>query len=55
MVKTVEEGLVWLVTLEYAIAAGFFISKHNYAQATILAGYVLANIGLLWSFKQLNG
>ena len=41
--------LIWLVTAEYLVAAGLLVNQQQFAQATMLYGYAIANIGLLWS------
>ena len=43
--------LLWAVTLAYAGQAGIAAYGKNYAGAVILIGYVIANIGLIVSFR----
>lgn len=39
------------VTAIYAGQAGVYAFQQNWAQAGILAGYVIANACLIWSFN----
>jgi hypothetical protein len=44
-------ALLWLVTALYAVQGAVFIWQDKPAAATILAGYVIANLGLIWATK----
>lgn len=41
--------LLWLVTALYAGQALVWTWNGQYAQALIVGGYALANLGLIWS------
>lgn len=43
--------LLWIVTILYSAQAGLLVRAGHYAGATILGGYVVANLGLIWSLK----
>jgi hypothetical protein len=43
-----QNWLLIAVTLAYSIQAALYARKHP-AQALMLAGYAIANVGLLWS------
>ncbi|MGE0256951.1 MAG: hypothetical protein AB7N54_20115 [Alphaproteobacteria bacterium] len=43
--------LVWLVSAEYAAAAVGAWTAGKEPQAVMLAGYVVANLGLIWSLR----
>lgn len=38
-----------VVTALYAVQAVVFAAQHKFDLATVIAGYVAANLGLLWS------
>jgi hypothetical protein len=49
--EKIGDYLIGIVTAEYAAAALAYIMTKQYAQATILIGYVVANTGLLWTLQ----
>jgi hypothetical protein len=44
---------LWTVTALYGVQAGVALNAGNPASALIMAGYVLANLGLIWSMRVL--
>lgn len=44
-------ALLWIVTALYAGQAGVSLWQGQTPHAVIVGGYVLANIGLIWSMK----
>lgn len=42
---------LYAVTAIYAAQAGVYAVQQNWAQVAILGGYVIANLGLIWSFN----
>lgn len=43
--------LLWLVTLLYAGQAAVSLWKGQVPHAVIIGGYVIANLGLIWSMR----
>jgi len=43
--------LIWLVTALYTAQAGICFWNGQPPQGTILIGYALANVGLIWSMR----
>ena len=43
--------LIWVVTALYSVQAVIAVYGGNHAQALMLAGYTIANVGLIWSFR----
>lgn len=41
--------LLWAVTVLYAGQGIIWICSRNYPLAAVMGGYVLANLGLIWS------
>lgn len=40
---------MWLVTALYAVQAGMALYNGQSPQALLISGYVVANLGLIWS------
>ena len=43
--------LFWAVTIVYLIQAAILFWTNDRPQALIIAGYALANLGLIWSMS----
>lgn len=43
--------LLWTVTGLYGLAAASALREGHAPQAAMLAGYVIANLGLIWSLR----
>lgn len=43
--------LLWVVTGLYAVQAGMSITSGHIPQGIMVTGYVVANLGLIWSYK----
>ena len=44
-------AILWIVTALYAAQAAVCVAKSQAPQALILAGYTVANLGLIWSMR----